>query len=136
MKRKSVTLSVATAVIVGIVLLLIWLNRADDTALLEVENRSGRALERILVLQSGAERAWPGVPDGQSALLQLDTEPQGPVVVRLPLEGAPRGGAAMVSVPSLETAQRLYVRLGPQGRLAVQVFENRARPLAGPLEDN
>lgn len=79
----------------------------NQIAMIEVDNRSGRPLERIEVSWSGSDKRWPGVEDGQSALLPLVVEKPGEVTLVLYPSGASVSGR-------LDVGQRLYVRVEPE----------------------
>ena len=80
----------------------------EETVLLEVENQSGRSLERIEISWSGMQQSWPGSETGQSALISI-LMPQS-AVLTLVLHPSGR----MVQCP-IEPGQRLYVRVDRQG---------------------
>lgn len=90
-------------------LLMDWQDTlVNRVALIEVDNRSGQDLDGIKASWTGGSGNWPGVEDGQSALISVVVERPGEVTLSLaPLD-------TTIS-RRLAAGQRFYVRVLPEG---------------------
>ena len=108
-----------------VALAAIWMIPGEEPgpqsgALIEIENRTGQALESIEVIWAGNEKRWPGLERGQSALIPIDLQRAGSVTLGIPPYGT--------MVEQVSPGQRLYLYLSPQ---AIRV-ERIPASLTGP----
>lgn len=106
-QRSFTWLTFLVLLLLAGLLLMDWQDTlVNQVAMIEVDNRSGQPLDGIAARWVGGQQTWPGVEQGQSALMSVVVEKPGEVSLSL----SPVGETVTRRV---EAGQRFYVRLTP-----------------------